>query len=179
MHPLFAESSNPRLYLKHIHSRKNNSSEWDTKCFFGVATQRFRAAWRPYPTPPPPHHHQLHTCTFQSSCPQPFTSVFIFWIAYHFAPNTGKYMYFVKIPIFPAFFRNGIRNPHRVFWPWLTPQQPLFVFCHYQLQHLLPPIFLPQLPVPPRIPFQDYIKPNKQTTQIQMFNIFERIRRVP
>ena len=36
--------------------------------------------------------------------------------------------------------------------------------------------FWPQLPIPPYIPSQDFVKPIKQTS---MFNIFERIRRVP
>ena len=40
-------------------------------------------------------------------------------------------------------------------------------------------LFLPQLPGPPNIPSQDDVKPIKKTSQIHMFNIFERIRKVP
>ena len=67
------------------------------------------------------------------SCP-----VFICWIAYLSSQNTGKRVYLLKIPIFPAVFRSGIRNPllspTQYVWPWLTPHQPLFAYCHYQLQ---------------------------------------------
>ena len=55
--------------------------------------------------------------------------VFIFWIAYLFSPNTGKYMCFLKIPIFPAFF--GVvyvtSSLHPTVFLALTNSTPIFV----------------------------------------------------
>ena len=73
-------------------------------------------------------------------------SVFIFWIAYLSSPNTGKYVYFLKIPISPILSSRLVYvtpslHPIQFFLLWLNQHLPLFVFFHNQLQHLLPPFF--------------------------------------
>ena len=65
---------------------------------FGVALQRLRVAYQPYPPPPHRHHHPSHQLQ-APSCTQPCMHVFIFRFAYPSSPNSGKHMYFLKIPI--------------------------------------------------------------------------------
>ena len=53
-----ADLRNP-LFMRSIATPSPNhniSSEWHTQCCFGVVSQRFGAAYQPYPTarPPPP-----------------------------------------------------------------------------------------------------------------------------
>ena len=96
------------------------------------------------PTPPPPSSNQLHA----PSCTQPCMPVFIFWIAYQSSPNSGKHMYFLKIPITHHFFRSDISNalltPRPFFLLWLTPHKSLFDVYQNQLEHLVPlSIFTP------------------------------------
>ena len=92
--------------------------------------------------------------------------VFIFWIAYLFSPNTGKYIYFLKIHISPFLSSRVVcvspsLHPIQYIWTWLTPHQPLFVFwINFNISSY---VFLPQLPDPPHISSQDYFKPILKT----------------
>ena len=50
----------------------------------------------------------------------------------------GNTCFFQRFLYPTSFFRSAILNPLQYVWPWPNLHQPLFAFCHNQIQHLLP-----------------------------------------
>ena len=100
---------------------------------------------------------------------------FNYGIQYLFSPNAGTYCAFFSkvsytcIPL--SFLRTWIDPPytHPIFWSWLTPHQPVFVFCINQ--HPRPRIVMFGLSYPPspNIHSQDDVKPIKHTSHIPIY----------
>ena len=138
-----------------------------------------RAAYHHYPYTPLLYPTScMHLVAHNHACPFYFPNLS--------SQNTGKYMYMysLKISIPHPFSRSSISNPlltaTQYFWPWVTPHKPLFDFYHYQFRHLFPLSFLLlHLPGHPHILSQSDVKPIKQSLQLPIFNIFERIQWVP